>query len=88
MKCGSRKLYHPSLSLRISFKVDCHYDIYYNCIMQEVRNSTLNKYMQIDWSKPASKLYRSPITMLSEHEAHTLNNALAMNRTTLRYIKL
>ncbi len=56
--------------------------------MQEVYNTTLNKYMQIDWSKPASKLYRSPITMLSEHEAHTLNKALAINRTTLRYIKL
>jgi len=56
--------------------------------MQKIHNSPLNKYMQIDWSKPAKLLYRSPVTMLSEHEAHTLNKALAMNRTTLRYIKL
>ena len=56
--------------------------------MQETHNSTLSKYMKIDWSKPANKLYKSPVTMLSEHEAHTLNKALTLNRTTLRYIKL
>jgi hypothetical protein len=51
-------------------------------------NTETNKYMKIDWSKPASKLYRSPVVLLSEYEAHTLNKALMMNRTTLRYIKL
>lgn len=51
-------------------------------------NTTVSKYMKIDWSKPAKLLYRSPIAIMSSRDAHTLNKALAMNRTTLRYIKL
>lgn len=51
-------------------------------------NTTVSKYMKIDWSKPAKLLYKSPIAVMSARDAHTLNRALAMNRTTLRYIKL
>jgi len=51
-------------------------------------NTTISKYMKIDWSKPAKLLYRSPIAVMSALDAQTLNKALAMNRTTLRYIKL
>ena len=51
-------------------------------------NTTVSKYMKIDWSKPAKLLYRSPIAVMSSRDAQTLNKALAMNRTTLRYIKL
>ena len=51
-------------------------------------NTTISKYMKIDWSKPAKLLYRSPIAVMSALDAQTLNKSLAMNRTTLRYIKL
>ena len=44
-------------------------------------------YKLIDWNKPKPVLPERE-TQLTEHEAHTLNRGLMMNRTTLRYIKV
>lgn len=43
-------------------------------------------YKLIDWSKPKPVLPERE-TQLTEYEAHTLNRGLAMNGTTLRYVK-
>ena len=48
-------------------------------------NGPLESYEMIDWSKQPSLFIRK--TKLTKHEAHTLNRALAMNQTTLRYVK-
>ena len=56
--------------------------------MFESTDKTLLEYELVDWSKkrPIERLVRK--TKLTKDEAITLNRALAMNRTTLRYVKV
>ena len=48
-------------------------------------DNTLYTYELIDWNTHPSVHVK--LTKLTIHEAHTLNRALRMNRTTVRYDK-
>ena len=59
--------------------------------MRPTDRTPSHEYQLIEYGEARREIERNkPIktTILTEHEAHTLNYALAMNRTTRRYVKI
>ena len=60
---------------------------YYNNTM-EIDNSSIKKYILVDWTRPPAheRLSPKPIKM-REKEAHALNKAMAVNGQNKRYVR-
>lgn len=55
----------------------------------EIDISPIKKYVLIDWSRPAPHPILSPTPIkMTENESHLLNQAMATNNQTKRYVKL
>jgi len=55
--------------------------------MELTPKNKLQKYHLINYDKPSFP-FKAKLVPLTEKEAHTLNQAFALNRTTKRYIKV
>lgn len=52
-------------------------------------NNKLFKYQLVDYSKPAPHPILSPRSIeITKFDAHSLNKGFALNRLTLRYVKM
>jgi len=55
--------------------------------MELIPKNKLQNYHLINYDKPSSP-FKAKLIPLTEKEAHVLNQAFALNRTTKRYIKV
>ena len=61
----------------------------YNNDLMEIDNSNYSMYILIDWNRPAPHPMLSPPPIkMTEKEVHLLNQAMATNKQTKRYVKL
>ena len=54
----------------------------------EIDNSSIKKYVLVDWSRPPTheRLSPKPIKM-SVYQAHSLNQGFTLNKQTKRYVR-